>query len=75
MHIMNCHVLEYMALTGNTLKQSSDEMVESSHQLVRDREQRYGCKMTKDLTSARKLKRCAKFIARQNSLNKKFKPN
>ena len=75
MHIMNCHVLEYMALTGNTLKQTSDEMVESSHQLVRDREHRFGSKMTRDLTSARKLKRCANFITKHNSLNKKFKPN
>ena len=72
---MNCHILEYMALTGNTLKQTSDEMVESSHQLVRDREQRYGFKMTNDLTSAKKLKRSANFITRHNSLNKKFKPN
>ena len=65
---MNCHVLEYLALEGTSLKQTSDEMVESSHQLVRDREKRFGCKMTNDLTSAR-------FVSKYNSLNKKFKPS
>ena len=70
---MNCHVLEYLALEGTTLKKTSDEMVESSHQLVRDREKRFGCKMTNDLTSARKQKRTARFVSKYNSLNKKFK--
>ena len=63
---MNCHVLEYLALEGTTLKKTSDEMVESSHQLVRDREKRFGCKMTNDLTSARKLKRTARFVSKVN---------
>ena len=71
---MNCHVLEYLALEGTSLKKTSDEM-ESSHQLVRDREKRFGCKMTNDLTSARKQKRTARFVSKYNSLNKKFKPS
>ena len=72
---MNCHVLEYFALTGTTLKQTTEEMVESSHQLVRDREHRFGCKMTNDLTSAKKLKMSSRFISKYNSLNKRFKRN
>ena len=71
---MNCHVLEYLALEGTSLKKTSDEM-ESSHQLVRDREKRFGCKMMNDLTSARKQKRTARFVSKYNSLNKKFKPS
>ena len=72
---MNCHVLEYMALEGTTLKKTSDEMVESSHQLVRDREQRFQCKMTKNLTTPRKAKLVTRFVSKYNSLNKRFKPN
>ena len=64
---MNCHVLEYLALEGTTLKKTSDEMVESSHQLVRDREKRFCYKMTNDLTSARKQKRTARFISKYNT--------
>ena len=42
--------------------------------MVRDREKKSGCKMTKKLTTPRKVRRITRFISKYNSLNKRFKP-
>ena len=69
------HVIEHFSFTGETMKRTNDEYVETAHGLLNRRELQIGAKSTRDPTSQEKQKRSQRLIVTTNSLNKKFKKN
>ena len=66
------HVVEYFAFTGETMKLTNDEYIETAHGMLNRREQQINAKSTRDPLSKEKQKRHNRLIVTTNSMNKKF---
>ena len=67
------HVNQYFAFTGENMKHSNDEHIETCHSVVNRREMQINAKSTRDHISEEKRKRAHRLITVHNSYNKKFK--
>ena len=55
-HILQCHIDEYLEMSGKTCWSSNDECVEAVHQLLERRNLRHWLKKTKNLIGSCKRK-------------------
>lgn len=65
------HVVEYFAFTGETMKLTNDEYIETAHGMLNRREQQINAKSTRDPNSKEKQKRQNRLIVTTNSCNSK----